>query len=249
MPTPTPVPTGEPTAATTGAKGTLTAYTGPMTISVAGTVIDSKTITGMLLVRAANVTVKNCRINGNDYWGIDAEGSSGLTVTDCTFAGANSGNSAILSGTNCKLIARCDIRGWENGITLQDGSAQVIGNYIHDLLAGPDGHYDGISVQGGQKGVLIKGNTVYSYDTSCVFIKADFGPIDDVTVDGNWLLNQAGKQTAAPVYAYGMPSKPATNIKITNNVLEKGWNGDYLLTQDCTPVFTGNTDAKTGAKV
>lgn len=44
---------------------TLTAYTGPMIITTNGTVIDGKSITGDLRIKAANVIVKNCKIFGD----------------------------------------------------------------------------------------------------------------------------------------------------------------------------------------
>src|SRR5262245_7175280 len=43
---------------------TLTPYTGPCTITVANTVIDSKTVNCDLVIRAANVGIRNSRING-----------------------------------------------------------------------------------------------------------------------------------------------------------------------------------------
>lgn len=43
---------------------TLTAYTGPCTITAANTVIDSKTINCNLNIQATNVVIKNSRING-----------------------------------------------------------------------------------------------------------------------------------------------------------------------------------------
>ena len=54
-----------PTPETTGYKHTgvtLTTYTGPSTITVAGTVIDAKQITTCLTISAPNVTIKRSRI-------------------------------------------------------------------------------------------------------------------------------------------------------------------------------------------
>ncbi|MET7395566.1 hypothetical protein ABZS66_18960, partial [Dactylosporangium sp. NPDC005572] len=49
-------------AGDTRKKVTLTPYTGPMTITVAGTVIDGKDINGHLEIKAKNVTIRNSRI-------------------------------------------------------------------------------------------------------------------------------------------------------------------------------------------
>ena len=47
------------------------------------------------------------------------------------------------------------------GIQLCDGAATIKDNYIHDLAdTEPNPHFDGITVLGGQDGVLIEHNTI-----------------------------------------------------------------------------------------
>ena len=69
---------GMPDATTAGVPTgtTLTAYTGPMTITKDGTVIEGMIIDGTLVVDAANVTIKNCVIKNYGWWGIDGEGAA-----------------------------------------------------------------------------------------------------------------------------------------------------------------------------
>ena len=50
----------------------LTPYTGPCTITVANTVIDSKIIRCELLIRANNVTIRNSHITGGAIHGLGA---------------------------------------------------------------------------------------------------------------------------------------------------------------------------------
>src|SRR5262245_39356067 len=168
---------GFPDSTTTGvpAGTALTTYTGPKTISTDGAVIENKIINGGLVVTGDNVTFKNCRIIYNGWWGIDAGTAKNLTVQDCDIIGpgyAAESNAGILgSGT----FLRNDISQSTNGIVLEDGSSVVKGNFIHDLAsAGADPHYDGISVQGGQNGVLIENNTIIGRDTSDIIILDDF---------------------------------------------------------------------------
>ena len=125
---------GMPDATTTGvpAGTTLTAYTGPMTITTPGTVIEGKIINGTLRVTAADVTIKNCVVQNYGWWGIDAEGAANITVQNCDFTASSSmdTNAAILgSGT---FIGN-DISNSENGIVLTGGASVVRDNYIHDL--------------------------------------------------------------------------------------------------------------------
>jgi len=122
---------GMPDATTAGVPSgtTLTAYTGPMTITQAGTVIEGKIIDGTLTVDASNVTIKNCIIKNYGMWGIDGEGAANLTVLNCDFTASTSKdtNAAILgSGT---FIGN-DISQSENGIVLQGGASVVRDNFV-----------------------------------------------------------------------------------------------------------------------
>jgi hypothetical protein len=228
-----------PNATNTGvpAGTNLTAYTGPMTITTDGTVIDGKIINGTLRVMADNVVIKNSQVNYTGWWGIDAEGANNFTVQDSDIVGpgySGDSNAGILgSGT----FVRNDISKSENGIVLQDGSSKVIANYVHDLQdSAADPHYDGISVQGGQDGVLIEGNTVFGRDTSDVFIKNDFGPINNVTVNANYLAGDPGMTLYVDGRADG---GPITNVSVTNNYMEKG-GFDYFSIDNSDPVISGN---------
>ena len=114
------------------------------------------------------------------------------------------------------------------------------GNYIHDLEddSGGDPHYDGISVQGGQNGVLIEGNTVLGRDTSDIFIKNDFGNINNVTVKHNFL----GGTPGINIYVDGRgPNGVITNVTITDNYLIKGYY-DYYSVDKSSPVISGNVE-------
>jgi hypothetical protein len=232
---------GFPDASNTGVpEGTqLTAYTGPMTIETPGTVIDGKIITGTLRVTAPDVVIKNCVVNYKEMWGINAEYARNVIVQNCEITGPGSSgdsNAPILgSGT---FIGN-DLSQAENGIVLTDGASTVKGNYIHDLASGAvDPHYDGISVQGRQDGVLIEGNTIDSRGTSNIIIKTDFGDISNVTVTDNLLIGDAGFN----VYSYGGENGYKTsNINITNNHIEMG-NYDYYYIRDSNPNISGNIE-------
>jgi len=238
---PPPAGTFPPNASNTGvpAGTVLSAYTGPLTITAAGTVIDGKIINGSLRVSAPDVVIKNSQINFKGMWGVDGDGAKNLTVQDCDIVGPGSSadsNSAILgSGT----FLRNDISKTENGIVLQGGKSVVKANYIHDLLdGGKDPHYDGISVQGGQDDVLIEGNHVTARDTSAIFIKDDFGPIKNVRVIGNYCDGNPGYQ----IYSDARGGKGGiSGVQIKDNVLKKGGYG-YLSIENNSPVISGNMD-------
>jgi hypothetical protein len=254
---PTPVvaaPSAEPNATTTGTKGTLTTYSGSYTISGDNVLIKDKILNKLLRVTGRDVTIENCRWTASSGWGIDAEGSINLKVRNSTIVG--SGNSCILTGENT-LVEYCDLSGYDNGIMLSGATATLQYNYIHDLHPGAVGeaHVDGIQMGGGQNGVLIKGNSIRSWDTSCIIMKCDWGsgsPIRNITIDGNWLRNQPGKSSiAATIYAYSNQAY-VENIVISNNFLEPGYTG--ALAYDTTAArnavtWTNNKHITTGAVV
>ena len=232
---------GMPDASTAGvpAGTNLTTYTGPMTITTPGTVIEGQIINGTLQVLADNVTIKNCLVQNYGWWGVDGETATNLTIQNCTFKASTTQdtNAAILgAGT---FIGN-DISQSENGIVLTNGAAVVKDNYIHDLFDNfGDPHIDGISVQGGQNHVLIEHNTVISSDTSDIFIKNDFGAINDITVTNNLLLSDPVRgDPAASVYVYGPNT---TNVSVTNNYVEKGqWF--YYAVDNANPTISGNVE-------
>ena len=84
-PTPTTAPamTGWPTAANTGVPTgtTLSPYTGPCTITAAGTVIDAKTISCSLDIRASGVKITRSLINGTVGTGENTTGYS-FSISD-----------------------------------------------------------------------------------------------------------------------------------------------------------------------
>jgi hypothetical protein len=239
---------GMPNATNSGvpAGTSLTAYTGPMTITTPGTVIDGKIINGTLTVAAENVTIKNCVVQNFGFWGIDASAAAAtgnVTVQNCTLTASSSmdTDSAIVGSGNFigNNISNC-----ENGIRLTDGASVVRDNYIHDLNDNfGDPHLDGICLQGGQNHVLIEHNTVSGWDTSDIFIKyepgLDWGSINDITVRNNLLIGDPkhGEMAlASDVYVYGPNT---TNVTVENNYMEKPIS-DYVAVSNANPTMSGN---------
>lgn len=233
---------GMPTADTAGVQAgvTLTPYTGSMTIATDGVVIENKIINGTLRVTGDNVTIKNCVFQNYGWFGVDCDGAANTTIQNCDFTASSSmdTSSAILgSGT---FIGN-DISNSENGISLTAGASIVRDNYIHDLGDNfGDPHIDGISVQGGQNHVLIEHNTIESWDTSCIFIKNDFGPINDIMVRNNLLYSDeepSKPEASMTVYVWGPNT---TNVSIIDNYIEHGLYDYFNIDRGATPVLSGN---------
>jgi serralysin len=237
----TTIPTGFANASSTGVPtGTsLSAYTGPMTITTPGTVIDGKSINGTLTIQADNVTIKNCQITSSNFWVIDADnGYANTVIQNCDIRGSGTvkGGAGIVGGT---MIVGNDISNVENAI-VPGSNATIKGNYIHDLFYnGTDPHYDGIQIQGGQNGVLIEDNTILSKDTSDIIIQDYFGSVSNITINHNFLSND--DWLGYNVYVEDrFANYTTTNVKITNNVINKATYGDFNVVGN-TPTISGNT--------
>ncbi len=237
-----------PDASSTGPKSGTVFVKRTGTLSPkSGEVLENIDLTGdIFLSNVQNVTIRNSRISSKSFQGINFNGNcSGLKVINCDLNGnaAYKGSYAITCPSDA-LIQGCNIYGWENA--MMAGSRNVIkGNYIHNLLVnGADPHYDGIAVQGGQDDVLIEGNTIISWDTSGVFIKADFGNINNIRVLRNQIKCQAGKKYSAAVYVYGKPNGYARNVQIKDNMCEAGaYRYTFSIEGDTQGlVVSGNTD-------
>src|SRR4051794_1152783 len=126
---------GMPDATTTGPQAgvSLTPYTGPMNITTPGTVIQNVIINGQLTISAANVTVKNCIIQSDGWWGIECDQGPNSTITNCKIIGGNLTNSGILTGDG-GTYTNNDISHVSIGIQCTSGAAYVGSNYIHDLF-------------------------------------------------------------------------------------------------------------------
>ncbi|MFG3595137.1 Ig-like domain-containing protein [Bradyrhizobium sp. RDI18] len=230
---------GMPDATTAGVKAgvTLTPYTGPMNITRDGTIIENMVINGQLTIDAANVTIRNCIIQSNGWWGIEGEDAPNLRVEYCDIIGGNLTNSGILgSGT----FVGNDIRHVSIGIQLTDGASTVSSNYIHDLFYGSaDPHYDGVTLLGRQNHVVVEHNTISvpsNGGTAAVFIKNDFGPINDVIVRDNLMLGDP----SFTMYTDASTSNGAiTNVLIENNYLDRGYYG-YISVTNSSPTIRNN---------
>lgn len=198
VPTPAPTPSGSstitPSAGKPGPSNTgvpsgtvLTSYTGPHTITVAGTVIDGKDVTGPLTISAKNVVIKNSKVHGSDPIGINTTDSGSLIITDSEVYGFETG----LVYTNFTAL-RINLHDTTfDGIKLSS-NASVKDSWIHNPKPTGDAHYDGIQVQNGVVNTTISGNNIDvsgAQSNTALFLCPDLGPstAGPLTVTGNWL--------------------------------------------------------------
>lgn len=209
----------------------LTTVIGNITItSSAGTLLEGLDIYGRVLVRAANVTIRNCRVRGAN----DVTGNTALI--DCNHPSAAN-----------VLIENCDLRPdfptyWINALIGHDYTVRychmwnvvdgcgvynsyaptsevnvtIEANYIHDLAYySPDpnqkdnnSHNDGIQIQG-NGGVVIRGNTILAN----VSTTAGQSNRTDIPRPNPWFPSVTGQ-------AIGITPNVS---KVQNVLIEKNW--------------------------
>lgn len=216
------LPSTKPTTANAGipAGTTLTAYSGPTTITTAGTVIDGKIITSDLVINANNVTVKNSRITSGGYYTVRSNASSGVKLVNNEISSTSDGNRYVGVLGKYDLICGNYIHGFENPISMYEGGATIQANVIDKLDApSSSAHFDGIEVYGGSNYRLWGNNIsmtdvngVWLSDTGAINISDDASIIDDIEVNGNWLGGGSYTLYVDDKFAYSI-----SNAKLTNN--------------------------------
>lgn len=225
----------------TGVK--LAAYTGPMTISTPGTVIDGKDIKGQLTINASNVKIQRSRISSGGSYGVYvAKGAKNLIIVDSELDGrGNTGNDSAVSSHDFTIF-RCDIHGWVDGFKA-DSNVNIVSSWLHDFATGNGNHNDGIQISGAGN-ITVIGNRIEARSKSesgsmnaSVYTNTDYGiRPDNVIVRGNW-INAGGFFIRID----------ATHFELTGNHFGR-WYGYGLInvTSQSTWTHSGNVWDDTG---
>ncbi len=146
---------GYPTTSSTGVPpfAPMAAYTGPATITVPGTVIEGKTL-GCVAIAASNVVIRNSKITGPCFYGIDMQSGS-LLIEDSEVSCVD-GRGTGIAWAHFAAV-RVYIHDCENAAEMGEGSS-VEDSYLSAREATSDGHGDDIQSQGGNN-VIIRHNT------------------------------------------------------------------------------------------
>lgn len=218
---------------------TLTKYTGPCTITVDNTHIDSKLIDcSPIEIQAKAVVIKNSKINGQVYINSDNPRTQytmnfSLTLEDSEVAAPLVQEPAVFEGA--VNIVRANIHGGITSVQCGDKSAQCIieDSWLHGQLMpqGVDWHLGGFHSIGGTE-YTIKHNSVIC-DTpvnnvgggcsgDIVFIPYD-KTISKALVEHNLM----GASTSLSYCLYGgdKEAMKATDMTFKNNIFARGTNG------------------------
>lgn len=252
--TPTPTPSGFPSAATTGVPDgvTLTAYTGPLTITKCGVVISNATINGSISVAVGNgthsastpcVTITNSKINGVVGTASSTGADGPLVLNHVEVSAPTNSNVQAVALSNFYLDS-VNVHGGANGGVECYGYCSISNSWIHDFYNAGSTHYDGI-ISNGTSGnpLVIDHNTVgcnfYASASGAnggcsadLGLFGDFGTISNVTVSNNLFLASPtssipGSTSAFCMYGGDESSKKfptSSNVVVTGNTFQRGPN-------------------------
>jgi chitodextrinase len=248
-----------PDASCTGVPaGTTLTPSGGLTITVAGTVIDGRDITGQVVVNAPNVTIRNSRIRSNAMWVID-NNSTGLLVEDSEII-----NRPVSGQPNCHngignsnfTVRRTEITGCENAMNIDSpGSVTLEDTYIHDLdTTGPSyvwgntPHTDGIQIGPSASNLVFRHNTIdptaSGGATSAIIMSTDSPPNSNFRFEDNYI---DGRGASYAIYA---PRQQTTGGYINRNRMYRGYGYTACVRVGITVTeFNDNRDAGTGALI
>lgn len=240
-PTTPPPATGWPDASNTGVPTgtTLTAYTGPCTITAANTVIDSKTVNcAELAVRVPGVQITKSRIIGSVTTPDDMATTAAFTLTDSevSFPTIDAGGRTMVMAGNFTVL-RSEITGGNRGIYCRF-NCTVRDSWVHGTMVTSTLHAS--AVRASQNSHIVH-NTLHCDvpdNASGGGCSADLTGYPDFEPTKNWeIRNNLFKATPGGVCAYGggTAGKPysgdpanATGIQFIDNVFEKGTTpGDH----------------------
>jgi hypothetical protein len=234
----------------TRTKVTLTPYTGPMTITAAGTVIDGKDINGQLEIKARNVTIRNSRIRVANVQAVTStDDDANLRIEDTEVDGqlkdASAGGIALIGRTGY-LLLRVNAHG-SGDILRVDGRGTVQDSWLHDPGGTGSAQHNDVIQSTNATYIRILHNRLENQhtQTSCILLKADLGSISDVIVDSN-LMNGGGYS----FYWYDAKFK-ISNGKVTNNKFMRqsgggvwpkgGYYGTHAFSASQLPLWSNNT--------
>jgi hypothetical protein len=229
---------------------TLTSFTGGCTITTAGLVIDAKTIncSSGLSVKAANVTIKNSKVNGYIVVDTDANNTWSLNIKDYQIYAGPKEFPAFSNG-NITALRVHTYRG-HNGLECQEHSTfcTMQDSYIHGQYVPPiaDPHLGGILVMAGNN-IRFEHNTVTcDANNGCsgdINLIPYYDPPTIFYITGAIIKhNLLGASTHLSYCTYGGTKigSHGTNIVYQDNVFQRGSNAQCGAYGPVTGFESGN---------
>jgi hypothetical protein len=211
-----------PTPACTGAitaEANMSTTTGSINVTVAGTRIEKRIITGDLTVSAPNVTVVDSII----YHGVMVNDGASLSITDTTVgppSGCDTGGFAV--GWQHFQALRVEVRNMGDGFRNGGDNVRVDDSYVKTCApAGSGAHSDAYQANGGGTNVVINHSTLdMRADDPCCWTAALFS--DGISA-GQTLTNNLLAGGGYTIQLDGVGPWVVTG----NRAVDRSWQYDY----------------------
>jgi len=218
---------GYASLAMTGPSKALTTTSSSITITTDGTIIDGYDITGAIIVRANNVTIRDTRIRTTSPYGIDTDSTvTGLVIDHVSIEGLANTCSAGIDPAGSWTLRYSNISGCIDGIKVHSNQL-VEWNYVYNLRTGnlPNGglaHNDAMQSTSGNNVIVRHNNLNANWQAganSTLMMSTNFGTLSNYVFDSN-RFNGGQFTVFFRDKVYGSP----TNITITNNTWAQSWH-------------------------
>jgi hypothetical protein len=232
-------PAGWPNASNTGvpAGTVLQPYGGSCTISADNTVIDGKSLQCDLVIHAANVMIKNSKINGLVFLDTDLADSArwSFTLQDSEVDGGQEQRAVVSTGN--MTVLRANIHGGITAVQCEEKnvSCRVQDSWLHGQYIPDDApwHLGGFLSDGGGNIQLIHNHVVCDHPansvgegcTGDINLIPNFATVSGVLIENNLLGANAG--SAYCTYGGEKSTSPyphADHVVYKNNVFQRGEN-------------------------
>ena len=161
---------------------------GPLTVSTPGAVIDALDVSGGIVVRANDVTIKRTRVRSGGRLIFVARGVVNLVIEDVELDGLNAAPAGVQPGHY--TARRVNIHNTHDGLKLGDDTI-VQDSFVHDLFHCATCHNDGSQGSGPAHDVRLVHNTILNPGrpgaVSAINLDTQLGAISDVVIDDNFL--------------------------------------------------------------
>jgi hypothetical protein len=163
---------------------------GSITSSFEGQVIENVDVTGRILIRHNNVTVRNFRVTATGLYGINVFGDlSGILLE---YGQVLEASSALIIGNG--FTARyLDLAESGSDAIKPGGNVVVEQSWVHNLGTSPGSHADGVQIVGGSN-MVFRNNffdmpvNLAGYRSNAAFIiDNSVNHVSDILIQGNWL--------------------------------------------------------------
>ncbi|MEJ7648316.1 MAG: hypothetical protein WKF57_04570 [Nakamurella sp.] len=249
---PTPKPVPKPTPAP---GGSLTVVKGDLVVSRAGQVISRMDVRGSIVVRAANVTIKNSVVRGGTNAGgrlyrplVDARaGAANLLIEDTVIAEAtpSAWNASGIGGSNF-TARRVKITGQVDSINITGSNVTIENSVLGKNVYYPNHwqsqqsggtHNDSVQVLRGDN-ISIRGNVMTGSNSLGVMAAPEWGTVRNLLVENNFIDN--GECSSK----FTSKGGNANSMTIRNNVF-----GGHQRSWKCYIVTAGGVNAKVSGNV